>query len=142
MNPMRGLQNAAPRFGQGTDDPLGIALQARARAERPQYPGFGPLPNPQWEGFTQALNEAGVDRIDPRGFGSPDANIANDPTSTFNTQGGPFGAFGAGTGGIEGPPNPNRFTEPSAPVAGLQAANRRKTVAPMQTSTIQPLVGR
>lgn len=74
-------------------DPLGISLKERARQQRQlregvgalqrgqrelQAPGMGlygplhsslgtplsgPIPDPQWEGFFQALNEADVDRL-------------------------------------------------------------------------------
>jgi hypothetical protein len=62
--------------GPGADpveDPLGINLQARGMAhraaydqaewERNPYAKSGPLPNPMWEGFHQALQERGVDRL-------------------------------------------------------------------------------
>lgn len=35
-----------------------------------------------------------------RRWGNPDANIADDPNSSWNTNEGPFGRFGAGTGSM------------------------------------------
>jgi hypothetical protein len=45
-------------------DPLGLGLQARARENRFRLAAagrlspIGPLPDPQWEGFFQAVSEA------------------------------------------------------------------------------------
>lgn len=62
----------AATFGYGSqaqDDSLGIALKDRARQRRvgqrniqPASP-FGPLPDPRWDAYFQALDEAGVDRV-------------------------------------------------------------------------------
>lgn len=47
-----------------TTDPLGINVQARARAARFQQAAngmqspIGPLPDPQWDGYFQAVDEA------------------------------------------------------------------------------------
>lgn len=54
-----------------SDDPLGIGIQDRAQKRRQSFalnegwghPTFGPLPDPRWEGFSQALGEAGVDEL-------------------------------------------------------------------------------
>jgi hypothetical protein len=50
-------------------DPLGIALQQRGmdsywadRAEHPNTPMSGPLPDPKWQGFFQAIKEAASGR--------------------------------------------------------------------------------
>jgi hypothetical protein len=51
------------------NDPLGIALQSRAADKRfrfqQDHPGssFGPLPDSRWDGFFQAMDEAGVDGV-------------------------------------------------------------------------------
>lgn len=58
-------------FGGASDpDRLGIGLKSRAKRERMSADpreGFGrhvgPLGDPQWAGFFQALQEAGVDRV-------------------------------------------------------------------------------
>lgn len=49
------------------DDPLGIAVQGRAQQARQAqhlkdwgHPTFGPLPDPKWDGFFQAMGEQGV----------------------------------------------------------------------------------
>ena len=117
---MRGLYEAGPQFDPATD-PLGIGVQSRGMDSRFQYnidhPGsslFGPLPDPRWEGFFQALKEAGVENLvgpedkpgeshqlrgTPTSFGAGGEEygprytrygnighgIAGDPTSTFNT---------------------------------------------------------
>lgn len=50
-------------------DPGGISLMNRARQNRLEYEqqnrgrNFGPLSDPRWDGFFQAMNEAGVSRI-------------------------------------------------------------------------------
>lgn len=74
---LRGLQQAigpfdAPQQSGGFDpstDPLGLDLQQRARANRFQYAlqnpmaaSAGPLPDPHWDAFFQAVNEAGGGR--------------------------------------------------------------------------------
>lgn len=60
-----------------------------------------------------------------------------------STEAPPWGLGGTGPSaammnppGIPPTPNPNRLTEPSAPITGLQAAK------PIKKSTIQPLAGR
>ena len=59
--------------------------------------------NPWTTGFEQLAQNAEANGTDRWGFGrsrgEPDRGIADDPDSTFNTQTGPFGRFGAGTGG-------------------------------------------
>ena len=134
MQPIQGLQQAF----NPQDDPLGVALQQRAKATNFQnrlanpMATIGHLFDPQWDTFFQAVSEAGGGRPVKMNMGGYDTtpNIANDPNSTFNTTGGPFGSFGAGTGGVESQPpsNPTRLTESSAPVAGLQKAAPRKRV--------------
>lgn len=58
-------------------DPLGIAVQQRAQQQRWQniYKGLnpvtGPLPDPQWEGYFQATQEAAGDKPVKWGNGSP-----------------------------------------------------------------------
>lgn len=69
---LRGLSQAVSTGPTGFDpatDPLGIALQGRARDARqqqelanPKMMTAGPLPDPQWEGFFQAVHEAGDGR--------------------------------------------------------------------------------
>src|SRR5882672_6996835 len=62
-----------------TDDPLGLAVQGRARdadiAARlhGQVPIGGPLPDLRWQGFFQALDDAGVSRL----VGGPSAPGSN-----------------------------------------------------------------
>ena len=125
---LRGLQQATNPHGfDPSEDPTGIALMARARQNRFQYQTehpesmmSGPLPDPRWDAWLQAVSEAGNGRpvkFNAAGFNSS-PNIANDPTSTFNTTGGPFGQFGTGTGGIEDRP-------PDNSMAGLQQAVKR-----------------
>ncbi len=142
MNPIQGLQQA---FGQGSDDPIGIALQQRAKATYQQRQLEDPMQmqghlfDPQWDTYLQALNEAGVDKFTgPSTTSSPIGTSSNQlqgysaqPAQIApydSKQGGPFGAMGAGTGGIESRPPSNSFrlTEPSAPVAGLQNAQPKK----------------
>lgn len=58
-------------------DPLGIALKSRASQSRQNYalnegwghPMFGPLPDPQWDGFFQSLAESGVSRLGDNSVG-------------------------------------------------------------------------
>ena len=159
MTPIQGLQAFDP-----STDPLGIGLKQRAAVNQQPYPGFGPLPDPQWEGFFQAMNEAGVDKIgggqSPAGSNQLTGTQTPTDFSGTETYGGnkgptylgstppsaaasPWGLGGTGPSaamlnppGIPSVPNPNRLTEPSAPITGLQAAK------PMKKSTIQPLAGR
>src|SRR5215510_9323082 len=56
------------------DDPLGLDLQARGMANaRAQMSPIGPLPDPRWAGFFQALEDAGVDKL----VGGPSAPGSN-----------------------------------------------------------------
>jgi hypothetical protein len=85
----------------------------------------------QWGGFFEALghndkiaSEAGPNpnmKTDWRGFGNSTGSIADDPTSTFNTTEGPFGKFGAGTGGVESPTNPTEERRKKLSITGLKA---------------------
>lgn len=85
-----------------TTDPLGIAVQGRARQARFQQAVHGvapqgPLPDPRWDGYFQAAGEAGGGRnvsFDPSGSG-----LANDVRPDHGMVSGPLGYFGAGTGG-------------------------------------------
>lgn len=68
-----------------TDDPLGIAVQQRAREQRwqrmlaGQQPSMGPLPDPRWEGFFQAVSEAGGERPVRYGYvDEPSPDVARD----------------------------------------------------------------
>ena len=60
------------------NDPLGLSSMARGRQRRMDYamqhPGynFGPLPDPQWEGYFDRLNQAGVSGL--RGGESPEGS--------------------------------------------------------------------
>lgn len=77
-----GLTNA---MSANVDDPLGTNIKRRgmdayyeeARKSDPNYMS-GPLPDPQWEGFGQALAEQGVTRVG-MDAGRPHG-IADDPT--------------------------------------------------------------
>ena len=115
MTPIQGLQSFDP-----STDPLGIGLQQRAATNRQPYPGFGPLPDPQWEGFFQAADEAGVSKF--AGGASP---VESNQLAGFKA---PTDFSGTETyGGNQRGPSfmgttPHSLTEPSAPVAGLQAA--------------------
>lgn len=143
MTPIQGLQSFDP-----STDPLGIGLQQRAAANRQPYPGFGPLPDPQWEGYFQAMNEAGVNKVAGANPAGTNQLTGFQPPTDFSgteTYGGNRGpSYSGSVPGASGAPNipmtnPNRFTEPGgpdAPMNGLQAA------APMKKSTIQPLAGR
>ena len=131
MNPIQGLQAFDP-----STDPLGIGLQQQAQARRAAMapPAFNnSLPDPQWDGYFQALNNAGVNNIKS----APD--LSTDP-GMASAAAPPWGLGGTGpSAAMMNPPGilgPNRLTEPSAPINGLQAAK------PMKKSTIQPLAGR
>lgn len=84
---LQGLKQAM--FDPRTD-PLGIAVQGRARAEdfqdQLQHPNpIGPLKDPRWEGFFQAVNEsAGGKPVDYAGSSGPDLG--------FDTNNGTMGA--------------------------------------------------
>jgi|ERR1035437_3667423 hypothetical protein len=131
MNPIQGLQAFDP-----STDPLGIGLKQRAVANQQPYQGFGPLPDPQWQGYFQAINEAGVDKFagaNPvgtnqlTGFQAP-TDFSGTETYGRNGNRGPY--YSGSVPGAAGAPNipmtnPNRFTEPGepdAPLNGLQAA--------------------
>jgi hypothetical protein len=89
------------------DDPLGIAVMQRAKAARFQYNlqnpmamTAGPLPDPRWDGFFQAVEEnapggiKGAGRSDPMP-GLPDA--PSSPSAAFSaTDDSPFGATPVG----------------------------------------------
>lgn len=77
------------------DDPLGIAVQGRAQAARQKqhlddwgHPTFGPLPDPKWDGFFQAMGEQGVTGLADDSVGvkkgmfsaTPDLPDTYDPT--------------------------------------------------------------
>src|SRR5262245_17131316 len=69
----------APRT-EAPFDPLGIDLQTRglenAWRQRQQFGPIGPLPDPRWAGFFQALEDAGVDEL----VGGPSAPGSNQLT--------------------------------------------------------------
>lgn len=107
---MAGLQ----RSGQLTlpDDPLGVGVQARgmehrqaydaAEREKNPYRNTGPLPDPSWEGFQQALGEAGVTHI--RGGNIPGSHqlVGTSTQPDYFTQDATF----------QGRPNLNSQTQP------------------------------
>lgn len=108
---MQNRYGQGPQLGPGLspDDPLGVALQGRAREERinaqmaGQTPMFGPLPNPQWEGYFQALQERGVNKL----RGGPSAPGSNQVTGLSS--------------------QPNYFSAGNQALDGLrQTHNRRK----------------
>lgn len=79
---MAGLQS----FGQGSTDPLGVALKLRARDsrnafEQAQGPNpfmSGPLADPNWDAYGQAMQEQGIEEglggISPKGVGHPEGS--------------------------------------------------------------------
>ncbi len=76
----------------GSDDPLGIAVMQRAKQNRLQYEmahpesmQSGPLPDPRWDGYFQAVDEAAGGRpVDFAGSAGPDLG--------FDTNNGTVGA--------------------------------------------------
>lgn len=71
--------------GVEADDPLGLGLQQRGMEswhedQATRDPNFlsGPLPDPKWEGYLQALHERGVDRL----TGGNAAPVGTQPASS------------------------------------------------------------
>lgn len=58
-------------------------------------PNVGYHPGPEWDVFFNALGKGPVKGL------KMSRGIEDDPTSSFNTAEGPFGQFGAGTGGAD-----------------------------------------
>jgi len=145
MNPIQGLSSANPRINQIED-------------YWRQYPGAAPggtgptgLASNDAQGWSQLLN----DQTEHQNLinsltGAPPVTVKMGNAGGLPTDPGmasaaasPWGLGGTGPSaammnppGIPPTPNPNRLTEPSAPINGLQAAK------PMKKSTIQPLAGR
>ena len=75
-----------------TTDPLGIGLKARAANQRRDLEvrnlghNYGPLSDPAWDGFFQAMNEAGVDNLADNSMGAARGMFSAKPPlpSTFN----------------------------------------------------------
>lgn len=89
---LRGLSQAAGAGFDPASDPLGIALQGRARDARqqqqladPQSMTMGPLPDPQWDGFFQAVHESNGGA--PTTFAGPKG-----PALGYDTNNGMMGA--------------------------------------------------
>jgi hypothetical protein len=87
----------------------------------------------------------------------PPRGISDDPTSTFNTQEGPFGRFGAGTGGVgeQKPPRPSsmgrgpffrrpteRVEDPMDPSLAALFDDARREEAPPTVRAMRPWVVR
>jgi len=76
------------------DDPLGLGLQSRARAHRwadsianPMSQTLGPLPDPMWDSYFQAVAEAANGKQVKFGQESPVSNDSmNDPEVYANNQ--------------------------------------------------------
>lgn len=78
------------------EDPLGIAVQGRAQAARQSrhlnedwgHPTFGPLPDPKWDGFFQAMKEQGVTGLADNSVGVKKGMFGAAPPSadTYNPQ--------------------------------------------------------
>lgn len=122
---LRGLSQAIQGpYGPGFDastDPLGIAVQQRARDRRiadmtanPMAHVLGPLPDPRWEGYFQAVDEtAGGKPVDFAGSDGPDLG--------FDTNN---GTMGAGTE-IYGPRGLRMFdANNTVSLQGLRRAGR------------------
>lgn len=152
MNPIQGLQQFDP-----SSDPSGIALQQRAQARRqvdmnenPYAHMMGPLPDPQWDGYFQALGEAGVDKL--AGGASP---AESRQLTGYNTNGAVGTEEYGGRRGMEftgspyqppvqqsynfpGATTPPPMASPQAPMTGLQAAAPPATPPPPPGSPQAP----
>lgn len=67
-------------------DPLGIGVMSRARENRFKLaakglaPAIGPLPDPQWEGFFQAIAEAHPGKTVRYGQDNPEGTDLTNPS--------------------------------------------------------------
>lgn len=116
--PLQGLQSSNPQ-----NDPLGLALQGRAQAHRFQdqvaNPNpLGPLPDPHWDAYFQAIQEAaGGKPVDFAGSTSPEGS---NQLTGYNTNNGtvtPGATEEYGPRGL-------KLYDPSYAVKGLQKAGR------------------
>lgn len=118
----------APLNGLLQYDPTGISQMMRAKDHRFQYTvahptdAIGPLPDPRWEGYFQALDDAGVQGIQ----GAPSTyNQSLPPEMQSNQLTGAPMQFSAGTE-LYGKGQPKFYTPPTSSTAlsGLQRSFR------------------
>lgn len=128
------------------DDPLGIAVQGRAQQARQAqhlqdwgHPTFGPLPDPKWDGFFQAMGEQGVTGLADDSVGAKEGMWSDtsrsweptfDPsfqTSAVSTASPQINNKGEQTGTLFTPRSSNNIAGPGTPpsLQGLDGAMKK-----------------